>query len=168
LDFASGRGRNRRALREAGLRVVSVADGVSDSATPLAGITDRFAAAISSHGLLHGTPVSVGDKLTSIAERLEPGGLLYATFGSSRDARFGEGERVDAWTFAPTDGDERGVAHAYFDRNRLRMLLEPHFAIESLEERAVDDVVGTWAHPGSPLRGAIHWFVTASVPFASR
>ena len=162
LDFGAGSGRNTRALRAAGHRVVSVADSVAESTTPLAGITDRFAAAISSHGLLHGMPSAVADKVGAIAARLEPVGLLYATFGSSGDARFGEGERLDDWTFAPKDGDERGVAHAYFDRDRLIALLAPHFTVDSLEERAVDDVVGNWAHPQSPLRGAMHWFVIAA------
>ncbi len=60
------------------------------------------------------------------------------------------------------EGDERGVAHAYFDRERLTALLEPHFSVESLEERAVDDVVGYWAHRDAPLRGAVHWFVIAA------
>jgi hypothetical protein len=162
LDFAAGSGRNTRALRAAGLRVVSVADGVAESAAALAGITDRFVAALSSHGLLHGTPSTVADKVTLIVGRLEPGGLLYATFGSSHDARFGQGERIDAGTFAPAEGDERGIAHAYFDRESLVALLEPWFAIESLEERAVDDVVGAWAHRELPLRGAVHWFAVAT------
>ncbi|HEY6325109.1 MAG TPA: methyltransferase domain-containing protein [Candidatus Cybelea sp.] len=161
LDFAAGSGRNTRALRAAGLRVVPVADSIAESAAPLAGITARFAAALSTHGLLHGTPSIIANRVASIARRLEPDGLLYATFGSSRDARFGEGKRIDDWTFAPEDGDERGVVHGYFDRERLTALLEPHFAAESLEERSVDDVVGAWAHRESPLRGAVHWFVIA-------
>ncbi len=158
LDFAAGSRRNTRALRDAGLRVVSVADAVAESTAPFAGITERFAAALSSHGMLHGTPSSIADKAALIARRLEPGGPLYATFGSSRDARFGKGQRIDAWTFVPTEGDERGVAHGYFDRERLTALLEPWFTIESLEERDVDDVVGAWAHRDAPMRGAVHWF----------
>lgn len=166
LDFAAGSGRNTRALRAGGLCVVSLADGVAESAAPLAGITERFGAVFSSHGLLHGTPAIIANKIASVARCLEPGGLLYATFGSTRDVRFGEGRRIDAWTFAPAEGDERGVAHGYFDRERLTALLEPWFAIESLEERAVDDVVGAWAHRDSPLRGAVHWFVIAASPCA--
>jgi hypothetical protein len=162
LDFAAGSGRNTRALRAAGLRVASVADSIAESATPLAGLTGRFAAALSTHGLLHGTPPIVSNNVGAIAQRLAPGGLLYATFASSRDARFGKGERIDAWTYAPIDGDERGVAHAYFDRAGLLGLLEPHFTIESLDERSVDDIVGAWAHRASPLRGAMHWFAIAS------
>lgn len=162
LDFGAGRGRNTRALRDAGPRVVSVADAVAESAAPLAGITDRFAAALSTHALLHGTASIVAEKTAVIAQRLEPRGLLYATFGSSRDARFGKGERIDDWTFAPLEGAERGVAHAYFDREHLVALLEPLFMIESLEERDVDDVVGAWAHRDAPLRGAVHWFAIAA------
>ncbi len=162
MDFGAGHGRNTRALRDAGLRVVSVADAVADSAAQLTGITDRFAAALSTHALLHGTPSIVAEKTAVIAQSLEPGGLLYATFGSSRDARFGKGERIDHRTFAPLEGDEGGIAHAYFDREHLVALLEPLYIIESLEERDVDDVIGAWAHRDAPLRGAVHWFAIAA------
>jgi hypothetical protein len=161
LDFASGSGRNTQALRRAGLMVTAIADDAAATEKPLAGVTDRFAAAISTHGLLHGTPPIIAARLRSIAERLDAEGLLYATFGSTRDARFGEGRRIDDATFAPTDGDERGVAHAYFDRDRLRALLEPDFEVESLEERCVDEVAGSWAHRERPLSGATHWFAIA-------
>jgi hypothetical protein len=157
MDFAAGSGRNTRALREAGFRVVSIADGVAEAEAPLAGITDRFVAAFSSHGLLHGTPAIIAAKLTSIVQCLDTGAPLYATFGSSRDARFGKGERIGQWTFAPTEGDERGVAHTYFDRPRLTAILEPYFTVESLEECDVDAVAGTWAHRDVPLSGAVHW-----------
>lgn len=158
LDFGAGSGRNGDALRGTGFTVVTIADADAASRAPLAGITDRFSAAISTHGLLHGRRSTIDANLSSIATLLDDGGLLYATFGSTRDARFGRGLRLDAWTYAPIDGDERGVAHTYFDLERLRALLESHLEVESLDEHGVDDVAGRWAHGRTPLDGAVHWF----------
>ena len=124
------------------------------SETPFAGVAGRFDAALSTHGLLHGTARSMAFAFTPSQLGSMPSGLLFATFGSTRDSRFGRGERLDDSTFAPDDGDERGVPHAYFDRDRLVALFEPYFEIESLDEQGVDDVAGTWAHHERPLAGA--------------
>ena len=161
LDFAAGRGRNTKALLAAGLTVVAVEDAAAASKTPFDGVEGSFDAVISTHGLLHGIPAAIASRLDEIADRLESKGLLYATFGSTRDARFGEGERIDDSTFAPSDGDERGVAHAYFDREKMGTLLKRHFEIESLDEHVVDDIAGRWAHSARPLDSAVHWFVKA-------
>ena len=162
LDFAAGSGRNGDALRRAGFAVVTVNDDAAASTAPLAGVGERrFAAIVSTHGLLHGTARAVGARLGPLADRLRAGGLLYATFGSVSDARFGRGRCLDDATYAPDEGDEAGVAHAYFDRARLQALLEPHFVVESLEERRVDSAAGTWAHSKRPLAGAVHWFAIA-------
>ncbi len=147
LEFASGAGRNTQALREAGLDVVTIDDPMAASVAPFAGVPGGFAAALSTHGLLHGTPAIVAGNVSQIAQRLASNGMLFATFGSVRDARCGQGERIDASTFAPAEGDERGVPHAFFDRAQLVALLDPYFAVESLEEHEADKV---------------HWFVVAT------
>jgi len=161
LDFASGTGRNLDALRRAGFTVVAIADDLAASSAPLAGSSGEFSAAISTHGLLHGNPPAIAARLRSISERLEEGGALYATFGSKRDARFGRGVRLDASTYAPVEGDERGVAHAYFNRTELHALLDPYFEIESLDENCVDEIAGSWAHTERRLAGSAHWFAIA-------
>ncbi len=158
LDFAAGSGRNGAALRSAGFAVVTVDDETAASPAPLRGATGPFAAVVSTHGFLHGATPAVAARVGAIAASLARGGLLYASFGSTRDARFGRGERIDRATFAPAEGDERGVAHAYFDRETLRSLLERYFKIESLDEHGVDALAGTWAHRRAPLSGAVHWF----------
>jgi hypothetical protein len=158
LDFAAGSGRNGEALRRAGFAVVTIDDATAGSPAPLERGAGPFGAVISTHGFLHGTAPAIAARLGAIADSLCRGGFLYATFGSTHDARFGRGERIDDATFAPADGDECGIAHAYFDRVRLRALLERFFEIESLDERAVDDVAGRWAHGERPLAGAVHWF----------
>lgn len=158
LDFATGSGRNARALRAAGHTVIAVEDAAAASGDPCGGAGAPFDAAVSTHGLLHGTAGEVGARLESIAAALRPNAPLYATFGSVRDRRFGAGTRIDASTFAPAGGDEAGVPHAYFTREELERALQRHFTIESLEESAVDDVAGAWAHARDPLHGAVHWF----------
>jgi hypothetical protein len=161
LEFACGAGRNTRALRDAGLDVVAIDDATAALAAPLAGVPGGFAAALSTHGLLHGTKAIIAGHVSQIAPLLAKNAMLYATFGSVRDARFGLGERIDASTFAPLEGDERGVAHGFFDREQLVALLDPHFAIESLEEHDADEVAGSWAHRDRPLSGAVHWLAVA-------
>ncbi len=158
LDFAAGSGRNGDALRRAGFTVVAIRDDAASEAT-VSALAGRFDAVLSTHGLLHGVPRSIEARVRVIASRLDTDGLLFATFGSKRDLRFGRGERIDDSTFAPEGGDERGVPHAFFDRHQLRALLEPYFEIESLQEQGVDDVAGSWAHRERPLAGASHWFV---------
>jgi hypothetical protein len=160
LDFASGSGRNARALRAAGFEVLEIPDAAATAAT-LNGTTGTFAAAIATHGLLHGTPESIGAAVEAIAARLAPAGLLYATFGSTRDARYGKGELVDPFVYAPLDGDERGVPHAFFDEARLRELLGTWFVLETPEDRDADEIAGGWAHTQAPLRSSAHWFVRA-------
>ncbi len=158
LDFACGSGRNTAALRRAGFDVISVGDREAESAsTPAA--EGCFAAAISTHGLLHGTRSAVARRLRAVGQSLEDGGWLYATFGSVRDSRCGKGTRIDDTTFAPIGGDESGVPHAFFDRMDLTAMLGDDFIIESLEERTA--AAGPWAHRRRPLTGAVHWFAIA-------
>jgi SAM-dependent methyltransferase len=161
LDFASGSGRNSAALRDAGFLVTAVDDRRAALPSPLAARDGEFAAAVSTHGLLHGTPGSIAAALDAIAEHLENGGRLYAAFGSVRDSRFGQGECIGARTFAPLAGDERGVPHTFYDRHRLEALLSPGFILESLEEVGADATAGAWAHADRPLQGAVHWFAVA-------
>jgi hypothetical protein len=150
FEVGPGSGRNTRAFLSAGFPVRT---------TP---IEAPFAAALSTHALLHGTPASLGHELAIIADALEPGAPLFATLGSTRDARYQQGTFVEPHVYAADDGDEAGVAHAYFDEKRLRELLVTHFDIESMREVGVDDIAGKWAHQSAPLRGAVHWFVIAT------
>jgi tellurite methyltransferase len=161
IDLATGSGRNAHALRGAGIDVLAIDDAQAASPEALAGASGRYAAVLSTHGLLHGTPASIGATLAAVAARLEPQGRLYATFGSTRDARFGAGTQIEPFVFAPHDGDERGVAHAFFDQRRLRSLLDRNFTIEWMEERDADAIAGAWAHREKPLESSVHWFVEA-------
>jgi SAM-dependent methyltransferase len=160
LDFACGSGRNAAALSRAGFDVTQVEDAVAErtaGAVPNA----PFAAVISTHGFLHGTAAEIGERAGMVARALVPGGLFYACFGSTRDARFERGQRIDDRTFAPQEGDERGVPHAFFSRAQLAELLGGFYAVETMDECCVDEIAGTWAHPGAALSRAYHWMVVA-------
>jgi hypothetical protein len=148
LEIGRGSGRNRRALEAAGFAVSDIEDASSN----------LCAAAISTHALLHGTPDSIAAMLSRISRRLEASATLYATFGSQRDSRYGQGVQLGRQTFAPENGDETGVAHTYFDEGQLRRLLGDEWVIESLEEHDVDEVAGAWAHQQQPLKNSVHWF----------
>ncbi len=148
LEVGRGSGRNRAALERAGHVVVDFDDEESEP----------VAAAISTHALLHGSAADIAAVLARIAGRLAPGAPFYVTFGSVRDARYRKGDRLETHTFAPHNGDERGVAHTFYDEVRLRKLLERDWFIESLEERDVDIIAGAWAHETMPLERSVHWF----------
>ncbi len=120
-----------------------------------------FDAAVATHALLHGHAQQISELLRAIAQRLAANAPLYATFASLRDARYGAGERLAQRTFAPIAGDEAGVAHTFFAEDELRALLAPGFIVRSLVETNVDEVAGRWAHPTTPLSGAVHWFLEA-------
>ena len=160
IDFASGSGRNARALRAAGFEVAEIADADATAET-VERTSGTFTAALSTHGLLHDTVEAIGAAIETIAGKLEPGGRLFATFGSVRDARFAQGLEVQRFVYAPLEGDERGIPHAFFDEDRLRALLERRFALESVEERNADEIAGDWAHREKPLRSSAPWFVHA-------
>uniref|UniRef100_E6Q6T4 Uncharacterized protein n=1 Tax=mine drainage metagenome TaxID=410659 RepID=E6Q6T4_9ZZZZ len=157
LEIGHGSGRNHRALEAAGLEVLHFDVALAPA--------ERAAAALSTHALLHGTPAEIAALLAGIACGLADGAPLFATFGSRRDARFGEGTALGPATFAATTGDERGVAHSYYDEVGLRGVLHEHFTIEDLHEVEVDAIAGGWAHESAPLRGAVHWFVVAKRRF---
>lgn len=158
LELGSGRGRNTAALRAAGFEVQAIADGALRA--PLETGREHFDAALSTHGLLHGTPSIIAALVSAAAQALKPSAPFYATFASKRDARFGSGERVDENTYAPLSGDEAGVPHVYYDGAALRRLLEPAFSIETLEEVDAGAIVGRWAHAQAPA-GTVHWFLRA-------
>lgn len=157
LEIGTGSGRNTAALEAAGLNVCAIPDERVHGFS----IQGAYDAALSTHGLLHGTLCEIALLVDAIGDALRRGAPLFATFGSTHDARYGKGTQIDARTFSPQDGDEAGVAHAYFDAPSLRAVLAPRFTIETMEERSVDDVVGSWAH-AHQLRGAVHWVLRAT------
>jgi hypothetical protein len=163
LEVAAGAGRNTRAFAAAGIPVIATRD--DEPYTQLPGEHDAYAAAFSSHGYLHGATAKVRAGLAELRRVLLPGAPVYLTLGSIHDERFGFGEALDEWTFAPGDGPEMGIPHGYFDRDTIVELLRG-FTIESIEEVDATEIVGTWAHgdddDGDDAQAIVHWFVIAT------
>ena len=166
LEVAAGIGRNTRAFTAAGIPVIATRD--DEPYTQLPGERDAYAAAFSSHGYLHGATAKVRAGFAELRRVMRPGAPLYVTLGSIHDERFGFGEALDEWTFAPGDGPEMGIPHGFFDRDTIVELLRG-FTLESLEDVDATGIVGEWAHETSddPQRaGGVprirHWFAIAT------
>jgi hypothetical protein len=158
LVLGPGRGRSLPPLVARHLTL----DVAPEDDTLLGGYTGPYAGILSTHALLHGTRDGIALRVAVLTSRLASRGCLFATFGSSIDPRCGAGVYVPGGGWAPTEGDEAGVAHAYFERADLERLL---IAFDDLriEARDVRDIIGRWAHaPGAALP-AVHWFVEARV-----
>ena len=153
-----GSGRNSRALQTAGLRVVALAD--EHPYTQIDARSRSFAGALSTHAYLHGTSAKIRLGLAELARVLASGAPVFITLGSIEDVRYGFGEQLDAHTFAPGEGPEIGVPHAYFDRDGVLEAMRP-FELISMDQVPVDEIVGKWAHLDEEPPGKVHWFVEA-------
>jgi hypothetical protein len=158
IEVGTGSGRNTRALVAAGIPVLSVPD--STPYTQLPGTRENYGAALSTHAYLHGASDKVRLGMAELRRVLRAGAPALITLGSFRDARYGLGIPLDERSFAPGEGDEIGIPHAYFDRDGVVELLQG-YTIEAMEEVEVDEIVGRWAHAGDDVGGRVHWFVVA-------
>jgi hypothetical protein len=158
IEVGTGSGRNTRALVEAGIEVLSVPD--ETPYTQLPGSREHYGAALSTHAYLHGTEAKLRAGVAELRRVLRRDAPAFLTLGSIKDARYGLGVPFDERSFAPGDGDEAGIPHAYFDRDGVIELLAG-FAIDALEEMDVDEIVGRWAHRDDEISGRVHWFVQA-------
>jgi hypothetical protein len=160
LVLGAGSGRSLPALEQAGL-VIETAPADEETFTSFPGPYDGV---LSTHALLHGTCASVTGRMQQLRGRLAPGGRLHATFGSTSDHRCGAGAWQEGEGWTPIDGDEAGIVHAYFDRTGIEGMFEA-FSEVHIEERAVRDIVGRWAHRGEDASlPSVHWFVEARRP----
>jgi len=158
IEVGTGSGRNTRALVDAGIPNVGVPD--STPYTQLPGSREMYGGALSTHAYLHGASAKLRAGIAELRRVLRRGAPSYITLGSFKDARYGLGIPFDERSFAPGEGDEVGIPHAYFDRDGVIELLFG-FTIESMEEVGVDDIVGRWAHENDEIIGRVHWFVHA-------
>jgi hypothetical protein len=159
IEVGTGSGRNTRALVEARIPVVSVPDDVAY--TQLPGSREEYGAALSTHAYLHGTSAKLRAGIAELRRVLRPEAPVFITLGSFKDVRYGFGIPFDERSFAPGEGAELGIPHAYFDRDGVIELLAG-LRIESMDEVDVDDIVGRWAHGADDdVSGRVHWFVTA-------
>lgn len=160
IEVGTGSGRNTRALVDAGVPVVGVPDDVLY--TQLPGTRDNYGAALATHAYLHGTVEKLRAGFAELRRVLVAGAPIFITLGSVRDVRYGFGVPFDERSFAPGDGDEAGIPHAYFDRDGVLEVLRGFFHVDEAAEVVVDGIVGTWAHPDDTLEGRVHWWVLAT------
>jgi hypothetical protein len=160
LEIHAGSGRNTNAIVDAGIPILSTRD--DEPYTQLPGGRDTYAAALSTHAYLHGTTAKLRQGIGELRRVLKTRAPIYITLGSLNDPRFGFGLALDERTFAPGDGPETGIPHAFFERDGILELLRG-FTIESMDDVDATDLVGTWAHPADDdARDRIrHWFVVA-------
>jgi hypothetical protein len=159
IEVGTGSGRNTRALVDANVPVLSVPD--STPYTQLPGSRDEYGAALSTHAYLHGTSAKLRAGIAELRRVLRPNAPVFITLGSFKDARYGLGIPFDDRSFAPGEGAELGIPHAYFDRDGVIELLLG-FTIDSMDEVDVDEIVGRWAHTDDEeIAGRVHWFVVA-------
>jgi hypothetical protein len=159
LEIAHGSGRNTRALRRLGFEVVSIGDAVPYTQLPAR--KGGYAGALSTHGYLHGNFAKVRAGIAELCRVLAPGAPVALVFGSVNDVRFGFGTQIDDVTFAPGEGPEAGIPHAFLDEDAVREAMAG-FTIESAQETETDAIAGKWAHADDELEGRMHWFVLAS------
>ena len=139
--------------------MVALPDDDADRSESLRPEVGAFAAAISTHGYCTERPRRSRREPDESPAALEPGGLLCA------DLRFGprcalrQRPAASNRTFAPLDGDERGVAHTYFTRVQLEELSHPHYTIEACARKPASTTSPEHGRTASPARDAVHWFV---------
>lgn len=159
IEVGGGSGRNTRALVEAKVPVVTVPD--STPYTQLPGGRENYGAALSTHAYLHGTTDKLRIGFAELRRVLGSEAPIFVTLGSISDSRYGLGIPFDERSFAPGDGDEAGIPHAYFDRDGVLEVLRGSFALDALEEVAVNAIAGRWAHENDDVEQRVHWFVQA-------
>jgi hypothetical protein len=159
IEVGTGSGRNTRALVDAAIPILSVPDDTPY--TQLPGSRETFGAALSTHAYLHGTSAKLRAGIAELRRVLRPNAPAFITLGSFKDARYGLGIPFDERSFAPGEGAELGIPHAYFDRDGVIELMLG-FTLESMEEVDVDEIAGRWAHADDEeIAGRVHWFVVA-------
>ena len=178
LVLGVGSGRNLPVLLATGARVEAIEDDPArlrdvvlrfDRPDVRAGryggpypFASGFAGALSTHALLHGSRATIADAISAVRAVLAPGGHFFTTLGSTRDPRYGTGRRLEANTFAASEGSEAGIPHVYFDETRARELFAG-FELEALDLVDAAETAGRWAHSVAEARTLVHWFAHARV-----
>jgi SAM-dependent methyltransferase len=84
----------------------------------------QFDAVIAFNVVYHATCSEIESILAQIQRVLRPQGLLFITFKSVLDSQCGQGDKLAAFTWAPTSGVETGIPHYYVDETEAKRLLQ--------------------------------------------
>jgi SAM-dependent methyltransferase len=156
---ADGLKETRRRLHAVGLR----AEIVLSDLTALPYRSSFFDAAIAYNVVYHGVRAEVEACLSELHRVLRPGGLLFATFLSTRDGYLekGPGRRVDENTVVKAGGPEDGIAHYFIDREELDRLTD---GFEPLRISHKDE----WLPELGKTTRSSHWALWAKKPGGQR
>lgn len=143
------RERLRAVSREAGLVIADML------ALPFRG--GAFDAVVCRGVITHNTRDGVRTCIEEIARTTRTGGRFLCTFISPKSSMFGQGERIDDFTFICDDAMERGVVHYFMDRPAVMAAVGGLFRVDRLDHA----VHGREIDTGRAYISA-HWILTAT------
>jgi SAM-dependent methyltransferase len=114
---------------------------------PLPFAAESFDGAISinvlNHAMIGQTQAAIGD----VHRVLKPGAPFFFSVIGREDARCGEGEEIEPFTYIHTQGIEAGVPHHYYNKPDVEQLVRP-FQRKIIGERrkAYDDKDSLWGN----------------------
>ncbi|MDH3630345.1 MAG: class I SAM-dependent methyltransferase [Gammaproteobacteria bacterium] len=118
----------------------------------------QFDAVVAFNIVYHAQRAEVETVLEQINRVLSPGGLIFITFKSILDAQCGYGEQLAPFTWAPTSGLEKGIAHYYVDEAEARRLMQDFDLISMVHKQELPV-------PGQSERHRAHWVIRARKSF---
>ncbi len=133
---------------------------------PLPFSANAFAAAISINVLNHATLGHTIMAAQEVYRVLKPGAPFFFVIIGRGDARCGEGEEIEPFTYIPRQGIETGVPHHYYDLEEIEQLTQP-FQRKTFTERRrpYDDADTVFGHDPRlqkmPDAQFHHWVVRA-------
>jgi SAM-dependent methyltransferase len=186
LDLGCGGGRHLIYLNRLGFRLVGTdiapqglklsrqwltqvglnADLLLVPMLPLPFTAGSFDGAISVNVLNHAIIADTKRAVVEVYHALKPGAPFFFSVIGREDARCGEGDEIEPFTFIHTQGIEAGVPHHYYDITEVEQLVAP-FQRKIISERRklYDDKDSLWGNdPRAQARSNPifqHWLVQA-------
>jgi SAM-dependent methyltransferase len=186
LDLGCGGGRHLIYLNRLGFRLVGTdiaprglelsrqwliseslyADLLLAPMLPLPLAANSFDGAISINVLNHATIGETTHAVADVQRVLRPGAPFFFIVIGREDARGGEGQEIEPFTFIHAQGIEAGVPHHYYDKEEVEQLVAP-FQRKIISERRkpYDDKDSLWGNDprAQARRNPIfqHWLVQA-------
>jgi ubiquinone/menaquinone biosynthesis C-methylase UbiE len=81
-----------------------------------------FDGVISIHVIHHNPLAKIMITLSEIKRVLKPGGIALITLNAKQGSRYGNGVRIEADTYIPDEGEDRGIIHHFSDLTDVAFL----------------------------------------------
>lgn len=101
-------------------------------------VDSSFDAVTCTRAIYHQRVQGIQQTLTEIHRVLKKDGAVLVDFLSKRTHSYAKGVKIEAETFAETEGHERGILHHYTDREELQSLFKD-FRIIDIDLRETGD-----------------------------